>query len=127
MPKSLDDIIRELPPKRRERVEARAQQLIAIEMKLRELRKKRGMTQEALAEKLGITQDGVSRLEQRRDVRISTLRKTVEAMGGSLKLVAEFPDYPPVVLSGLGRSAANTYAYKKATSRAKKGKAGKGG
>lgn len=127
MPKSLDDIIRELPPKRRERVEARAQQLIAIEMKLRELRKKRGMTQEALAEKLGITQDGVSRLEQRRDVRISTLRKTVEAMGGSLKLVAEFPDYPLVVLSGLGRSAANTYAYKKATSRAKKGKAGKGG
>ena len=32
---------------------------------------------------------------------ISTLRKTVEAMGGSLCLVAEFPDSDPVILSGI--------------------------
>ena len=32
---------------------------------------------------------------------ISTLRKTVEAMGGTLSLVAEFPDREPVVLSGI--------------------------
>lgn len=127
MPKSLDDIIRELPPKRRERVEARAKQLIAIEMKLRELREQRGMTQEALADKLGITQDSVSRLEQRSDVRISTLRKTVEAMGGSLKLVAEFPGHPPVVLSGFGQSAARAHAYAARASRDQEGKAGKGG
>jgi len=29
------------------------------------------------------------------------LRKTVEAMGGNLSLVAEFPDRKPIVLSGL--------------------------
>ena len=30
-----------------------------------------------------------------------TLRRTVEAMGGSLSLIARFPDRPPVELSGL--------------------------
>ncbi len=54
-----------------------------------------------MAKKLGITQDGVSRLEQRSDLLLSTLRKTVEAMGGNLSLVAEFPDRAPVVLTGI--------------------------
>ena len=50
---------------------------------------------------LGISQDGISKLEKRSDLLLSTLRKTVEAMGGSLSLVAEFPDRSPVVLSGI--------------------------
>jgi hypothetical protein len=49
---------------------------------------------------LGITQDSVSRLEKRSDLLLSTLRKTVEAMGGNLSLIAEFPDRAPVVLTG---------------------------
>jgi hypothetical protein len=44
----------------------------------------------------------VSRLEQRSDLRISTLRGYVEAMGGRLSLVAEFPNRPPIVLTGIG-------------------------
>jgi len=54
-----------------------------------------------IAKALGITQDSVSRLEKRSDLLLSTLRKTVKAMGGSLSLVAEFPDSAPVVLSGI--------------------------
>ena len=54
-----------------------------------------------MAEQLGITQDGVSRLEKRSDLLLSTLRRTIEAMGGSLSLVAEFPDRAPVVLTGI--------------------------
>jgi hypothetical protein len=54
-----------------------------------------------MAKALGIGQDGVSKLEKRADLMISTLRKTVEAMGGTLSLVAEFPDREPVVLSGI--------------------------
>ena len=45
--------------------------------------------------------DGVSRLEQRSDLLLSTLRRAIEAMGGSLSLVARFPDRPPVELSGI--------------------------
>jgi sigma54-dependent transcription regulator len=46
-------------------------------------------------------QDSVSRLEQRSDLLISTLRGYVEAMGGRLSLIAEFPNQDPVVLAGL--------------------------
>jgi hypothetical protein len=54
-----------------------------------------------IAVKLGIGQDSVSRLEQRSDLLISTLRGYVEALGGRLSLVAEFPDQHPVILSGI--------------------------
>jgi hypothetical protein len=54
-----------------------------------------------MAKVLGIGQDGVSKLEKRADLMISTLRKTVEALGGSLFLVAQFPDRNPVILSGI--------------------------
>ena len=36
-----------------------------------------------------------------RELLLSTLRKTVEAMGGNLSLVARFPDRPPVQLLGI--------------------------
>ena len=101
MPITLADKMNELTPAHRKKVEARAAELIAEEMTLRELRRARKLTQVKIARKLGVTQDGVSRLEKRSDLLLSTLRKTVEAMGGSLSLVAQFPDRKPVVLSGI--------------------------
>ena len=98
---SLDEMMAELPPERRRRIEERAAELIAEEMTLRELRKARQLTQASVARELGISQDAISRLEQRSDLFLSTLRRTVEAMGGSLSLVARFPDRPPVELSGI--------------------------
>ncbi|SRR5579884_3848678 len=98
---NVNDKIRRLSAGRRRKIEARAKELIAEEMTLRELRKARKLTQVRMARKLGITQDGVSRLEKRSDLLLSTLQKTVQAMGGNLSLVAEFPDRAPVVLSGL--------------------------
>jgi len=86
---------------RRKKIEARAAGLIAEEMTLQELRQARKLTQVRMAKVLGITQDGVSRLEKRSDLLLSTLRKSVETMAGSLSLVAEFPDRDPVVLSGI--------------------------
>ena len=104
MPTNVDDLLKRLSPVQRKKVEARAAELMAEEMTLRELRRARKLTQVRVAKKLGITQDSVSRLEKRSDLLLSTLRKTVEAMGGSLTLVAEFPDRKPVVLSGLAES-----------------------
>ncbi len=101
MPITLKDKMEELSPARRKKVEARAAELIAEEMTLRELRHARQLTQVKMAKTLGVTQDSVSRLEKRSDLLLSTLRKTVEAMGGNLSLVAEFPDRAPVVLSGI--------------------------
>jgi len=101
MSTNVNEKIKKLSPAQRKKVEARADELIAEEMTLRELRHARKLTQVRMAKTLGITQDSVSRLEKRSDLLLSTLRKTVQAMGGSLSLVAEFPDLAPVVLSGL--------------------------
>jgi len=108
MATNVDDIIRKLSPARRKKVEARAAELIAEEMTLRELRRARRLTQTRMAKKLGISQDSVSRLERRSDLLLSTLRKTVEAMGGNLSLVAEFPDRQPVFLSGIAEDSRPT-------------------
>ncbi len=55
-------------------------------------------SQVRVAEKLGINQENVSRIEKRSDLLLSTLSGSVEAMGGKLSLVAEFPDRPPITL-----------------------------
>ena len=99
--KTLDRKIKELTPARRKKIEARASQLVAEEASLRELRRAHKLTQAKIAETLGIGQDQVSRLEQRSDLLLSTLRGYVEALGGRLTIVAEFPHQKPVVLSGL--------------------------
>jgi DNA-binding XRE family transcriptional regulator len=100
MATSLTRKLNQLPQKRRQQIQARAAQLIAQEMSLRDLRLARQLTQEKMAELLNIRQEGVSRLEKRSDLHLSTLREVVKAMGGELRLVVEFPDRPPVILSG---------------------------
>ncbi|MDD9980239.1 MAG: helix-turn-helix transcriptional regulator [Gammaproteobacteria bacterium] len=103
---NVEDVIAELDPAERRQVEEMAAAFIAEEMTLRELRKARHLTQVSVARELGVSQDAVSRLEQRSDLLLSTLRRTVEAMGGSLSLVARFPDQPPVELSGIAEHKA---------------------
>jgi transcriptional regulator with XRE-family HTH domain len=98
---NLERIRKGLTPGRRKKINARARALIAEEMSLRELRQARRLTQAHMAEALGIGQDSVSRLEKRTDLLLTTLRGYVEALGGRLSLIAEFPDREPVVLSSL--------------------------
>jgi transcriptional regulator with XRE-family HTH domain len=95
------DKIEKLNSAQRKKVQDRATELIAEEMSLRDLRKARKLTQARVAKVLGVTQDSVSRLEKRSDLLLSTLRKTVKAMGGDVRIIAEFPDRAPVVLYGL--------------------------
>ena len=101
MPVNVNEIIRKLSPTERKKVEDRATEIIAEEMSLRDLRKARKLTQARVAKTLGITQDSVSRLEKRSDLLLSTLRKTVRAMGGEVRIIAEFPNRAPVVLAEL--------------------------
>lgn len=98
---TLSEKIAALPEDERRKVEALAARLIAEEMTLRDLRKARNHTQARVAKELGINQENVSRLEQRSDLLLSTLRGYVEAMGGKLSLMAEFPDRPPVAIAGI--------------------------
>jgi len=58
---------------------------------LRAIREGMGTTQVELADVTGMNQGDISRLEKRDDVKVSTLRRYIEALGGELELVAVFP------------------------------------
>ena len=81
----------EFTPERRGRIDALKEELIA-EMPLHELRRAREMTQVDVAKTLNVNQPAVAKLEQRADVYVSSLRSYIEAVGGRLKIVAEFPE-----------------------------------
>jgi len=92
---SHDEVMAGLAAEMRDRVEARTEELIEEEMTLRDLRSVQHLTQERVAEILGVEQDSVSRMERRADMLLSTMSSYVEAMGGRLRLVAEFPNRRP--------------------------------
>lgn len=107
MGRTVDEIMKSLPAARRRKIEARAAALVAEEASLQDLRKAMGLTQTRMAQRLGVGQDTVSRIERRTDMLLSTLGEYVKGMGGELSLVAEFPGRPPVrlaVLESLSRA-----------------------
>ncbi|HVD00793.1 MAG TPA: XRE family transcriptional regulator [Candidatus Dormibacteraeota bacterium] len=62
------------------------------DLSLADLRRARQLTQDELATALELDQSAVSKLEHRTDLYLSTLRRFVEAMGGTLGLRVRFPD-----------------------------------
>ncbi len=85
------DLQMKMSAERRTRVEERVHQAIK-EMALDELRTAREFTQAELSEVLRVDQGSISKLERRTDMYIRTLRRYIEAMGGSLQIRAVFPD-----------------------------------
>lgn len=118
---SLEEMLARESEEFRRSVKQRTAELIAEELNLREVRRLRKLTQARLSKKLKIGQEGVSRIEKRSDLYISTLRSYVEGVGGKLKLVVELPDRPPVILTGLGEDQGERRA-KKSTGKAVKSK-----
>lgn len=116
-----DEVFKTLSPERQKKINTRASELIAEEFALRELREAKQMTQEQVARKLGGRQVYVSRLEKRADMKLSTLRDYVKAIGGQLELVVSFPKGRRVKLSDLGAggsAGARTAVRRKRTTRA---------
>lgn len=102
MSRTLSEIIAELPPERRQKIERRYQELKQEIESLRELRKIAGKVQMHVARALKIKQPSVSRLEKQTDMYLSTLRGYVEAVGGELELVVRLPKRPVLHLRHLG-------------------------
>jgi len=71
-------------------------------MALDELRSAKKLTQADLAEMLGVPQSSISRIEQRADMYLSTLRNYIQAIGGVLQIQAVFPDGGAVVINRFG-------------------------
>src|ERR1051325_2865137 len=95
-PVPLEEFIAGLPKAERDAIDRRTRELLAEELSLQNLRKFDGKTQVAVAKRMKVGQDAVSKLETREDMYLSTLRGFIEAMGGQLELVARFPALPPV-------------------------------
>jgi DNA-binding XRE family transcriptional regulator len=90
MAHKFDKLFRKMPPEAQKRVEQRANEEYQA-LALAELREAKDLTQMQLAEKLGIDQGAVSKIERRTDMYLSTLRNVIQAMGGQLELTARFP------------------------------------
>lgn len=92
-------------PETLERAARKTEAMLAA-IELNELRKARNLTQEELADRLGVKQANVSKMERRLDMHVSTLRDVIEAMGGELRLTAHFPD-ADYLIDQFGASSAN--------------------
>jgi transcriptional regulator with XRE-family HTH domain len=90
--------MKQLPAQRRNRIEQRGADLIQEQLTLRQLRRDLNLTQDSMADLLEVKQGHISKIENRSDMLISTLRDYIEALGGELDLVARLPGRKPVKL-----------------------------
>ncbi len=100
--RSQGDDLASLPEERRQRVEARAQELMDEVESLGELRRVAGKAQVDIASALKVKQPSVSKIEKQTDMYLSTLRSYIEAVGGQLELVVRLPSHAPLRLQRLG-------------------------
>jgi transcriptional regulator with XRE-family HTH domain len=80
-----------MSPERRAAIQIRAEKQLK-QIALDELREARRLTQRQLADRLGVNPAAVSRMERRTDMYVSTLRNFIRALGGSLRILASFPE-----------------------------------
>ena len=85
------ELTKEFSSERKRKVESIKSELLA-EMALHELRRARSLSQEDLAKRLRVNQPAIAKMERRTDIYVSSLRSYIEAAGGRLKIVAEFPE-----------------------------------
>ncbi len=81
-----------MPAERRARIEGQTEALVAEHDLLKALRRERELTQVELAAIMGVRQASISKLENQHDMRLGTLRRYVEALGGELEIRVRFPD-----------------------------------
>ena len=93
---SFHNLTRDFSPERKRRIAAIKAELVA-QMPLHELRRARALTQKDIAGALNVNQPAVAKMERRTDMYVSSLRSYIEAAGGELKVVAEFPEGEVVI------------------------------
>jgi hypothetical protein len=96
------EVLARLPAERRRKIDRRAAEIKAEIEGLQALRSLAERSQEQIAQSLGIKQPSVHKMEKQADLYLSTLRRFVEAAGGSLELRVELPGKGSFRLTGLG-------------------------
>jgi transcriptional regulator with XRE-family HTH domain len=106
--KTLASYLKKLPPAERAAIAEGARQKINS-LRLQQVREAAGLTQEQVAQRMGVTQASLSRLEHRPDVKLSNIRKYIEAVGGRLEVSVVMPRRSTrrVAFNGKQRTGAN--------------------
>ena len=102
MGRTLEEVMDAMPADERAAVEARTQELLAEVEGLKALRILAKRSQEQIAQGLGIKQPSVLKIERQTDLYLSTLRRFVEAAGGTLELRIQLPGTGVLSLTGMG-------------------------
>ena len=102
MGRTRKQIMASLPKARRARINERAAKLHSEVEGLKALRLLTQRSQDQIAQGLGIKQPSVLKIERQTDLYLSTLRRFVEAAGGTLELRVELPGKGVLRLTGLG-------------------------
>lgn len=102
MARTMEQVIAAMPPERRAAIKARADDMMSEIEGLKALRLLADRSQEQIAQELGIKQPAVLKIERQTDLYLSTLRRFVEAAGGTLELRVELPGKGVMHLTGMG-------------------------
>ena len=106
----MNEVMASLPKERQERIRARAAELSREIEGLKALRQLADRSQEQIAQSLGIKQPSVLKIERQTDLYLSTLRRFVEAAGGTLELRIDLPGTGAFTLTGVGEIDAAKHA-----------------
>src|SRR5580700_3957985 len=101
MARNFKELQAKMDPARRSETQQRVRDELR-RMALDELRSAKQLTQADMAEMLNVPQSSISRIEQRADMYLSTLRNYIHAMGGVLQIQAIFPDGGAVAINRFG-------------------------
>jgi DNA-binding XRE family transcriptional regulator len=105
---TLEEMIAAMPPESQARIAEQSAQLHAEVEGLKALRKLAARSQEQIAQSLGVKQPAIVKIERQTDLYLSTLRRFVEAAGGTLELRVELPGSGIMRLTGMGELNTHT-------------------
>lgn len=89
--KTLNEAIASRSPESQQRIQQTVDEMI-LETGLQLVREELNLSQKQLAELMGISQPAITQLEQRgNELKIATLKRYIEAMGGKLSIDVELP------------------------------------
>ncbi|EJW9696332.1 XRE family transcriptional regulator [Salmonella enterica] len=89
--RTLDEVIASRSPESQARIKEMTDEAV-LEVGLQMMREELQLSQKHVAEVMGISQPAVTQLEQRgNELKLATLKRYIEAMGGKLSLYVELP------------------------------------
>ncbi|MCC5600788.1 helix-turn-helix domain-containing protein [Nostoc favosum] len=94
--KPFNELRKKMTPEQKVESEMQAN-LALLKLTLSELRESLGHTQSDVAKNMGVVQSALSKIEHQEDIQISTLSRYIKSLGGSLTIIARFPDQEVVI------------------------------